>query len=208
MELTKASPLSINVIYLYDMLSLSKVRLDDLKEKMSIQRVAYLKDPGMVLLGDGTGNWNASIESTKLSYNDENRCAFEERDLSILYNLFSHLPQLSVKAYGINLHMEGTICGAQTAGQYITDNFLQNRDELQKNLGSEIFATSTRIFLGQTDDYQDIRLFPVDLQENSIHIQYHRHKEIRVADPEKLTQDTKELIKVALTDLPKFVAVL
>lgn len=204
MELSNQQFLLVNVVYVYDMSPLEKISLDKLKEKFQLPEIAYNRDLNIIIFGNAEDKWRVSIESTKMSYIDENRSPFKDRKLENLYELFG-LVSFKIKAYGVNLHIQGTVDNPANAAEYIRDMFLSNRQVFEKSFGGEIFGYSTRFFLDKPEHHRDLRFFPVDLRGNSIRIDYHMHRDISIVDSEKLVQETKRSFEYSIVDFSKII---
>jgi len=204
MQLNNPKFLSVNIIYLYDMFPLEKISLDEIKKTVEVPEVIYNKALNTIIAGDTENKWHASIQSTKLEYADNNSYSFKDRKIDKLYKLLS-IVQFAIKAYGVNLRVQGGIDNSQTAGEYIRDNFLQNREKFEKKFNGDVFAYSTRVFLGKPENYRDLRFFPVTLQGNSIQIDYHLHKDIAIVDSDKLIKDTKDAVEFSIADFRKII---
>lgn len=202
MEFNNQKFLLLSVVYLYDMLSVDKIPLDKLRE--IFKEINYHEELNLMLIGDAKNKCRVSIESTKLGYNDDNQSSFEERNLNRLYELLKLIP-FTFRAYGVNLHIRGEIKNSPIAGEYLRDKFLPNRKDLEKKVEGEIFAHSTRFFLGKPEHYRDLRIFPTDLRGNIIEIHYHLHKDIHIVDSERLIQDTEDSVKSSIADFSRII---
>src|SRR5262245_34449095 len=173
-------------VLLYDPKELSEIQLDKLRMETAFEVVASAKQVQAIFLTSEAHSMKVTIQPTRLELVQELRTPFEERSLDDLRRLISVLPELSVKALGINYAIWFAIEGCEFGGQYVRYLFLKSPTGLEGVLGSAVVSNSTRLIFGDPQDYRDVRLTPLDLQSEVVVLQYHCHKEEAVKDKERM----------------------
>jgi hypothetical protein len=136
--------------------------------------------------------FKVTIQSNRLEYTDESEGAFPDRKLDGLWSLLKLLPRFSVKAYGINFFSRLVPQTAETAGRYMATNYIKENALLEEKLKIPILSASVRLFLGTPDHHRDLRLTPLDFTGKELSLQYHLHRDMPIADIEKLRHTIEE----------------
>lgn len=183
----------LTLVCIYDPLPLEKVWIDKIREGRVFDTISVLEG-NAILFAKKDANIEGSLQLIRLEYNDSNVDDFHERNLDVYEKLLQHLPSLRIRALGVNLSYRIVRDENKSAGEFIRDKFLNDRDALQKMLGSAIFGSSTRIFYGEPRDYFDVRITPADFVGSDISVTLHKHKDVDIADQEVLIKTTKNLM--------------
>ena len=180
------------IVYMYDPINLEKTNLDKLKEKL-FPRIFSDSESNLCLLEDTQRKLRVQLQSTRLEYIDNNETEFTKRDIDSLTILLDALPQMSIRALGLNFSIEIKVTDYIHAGEYIRDTFLKDTAQLENKFDQKIICASTRMILGAPGDHLDVRITPSDITSDKILCQVHYHKEAHIVDPSKVFNDTKEL---------------
>ena len=207
MEILEKTPNIFTIIILFDPVAIEKVSIDKIKSSTLFNFTAGFGSE-IIVLKSNKSPVEAEFHTTKLEYVDRNTVEFEKRSLEELGKLLKSLPDISVKAIGINLFLTIKIGGEKTTAEYIRDTFLKDTQKLEKKLGKTIIQNSTRIFYGSPNDYYDLRLTPISFSEPDLGVQLHYHKDIHIIDTDKLIKMIKEFFEKTLQELGKVTNIL
>jgi hypothetical protein len=198
-------PQELAVVYLYDPVPLDKFALDPVRAQTPFSGV--LTFPEAILLFSPEKRIKAQVQTGRLEYTDESERGFEARELSPLKQLWKVLPLLSVKAYGVNVHVRIRIEGCR-AGAFVRDKFLCPVAGFETRLGKPIIGSATRIMYGQTDEFFDVRLTPLDVDTDWLYMQLHYHKAISITDTERVVAETDAALGSTLQELLRLEAII
>lgn len=176
------------IVYLYDPVPLEKVSLDALK--VCFERVVALPDLEAIHAEAPQARAKVQILTARTEYTDESGAEFDKTDLAPIQTILKAMPPFNLKAYGINLHLRLIPSGYTMAGAYTTDNYLANSKALEAKLGGKILASGHRFLYGEMAKYFDVRLTPVKLDGELLHLQLHMHKDLHLTDAERILQET------------------
>ncbi len=188
MNFSQRKPFQTAVVYLYDPIPLEKVALDSLK--LRFPRVVFVPEQELIIAESPEQKTKTQILTARLEFTDDSGTEFSRTDLSVIGNLLQAMPPLNVKAYGVNLLLRVVIADYENAGLYTTERFLSEFKSLEQNLGARIIASAHRLFYGEPANYFDLRLTPLEIIGEWLHLQLHRHKDIHLTDSERILQET------------------
>ena len=185
-KLKTLEPRDTSFVLVYDPKELSEIQLDKIRVETPFEVLVSAKQAQAIFLASEKLSTKVTIQPTRLELVQELRTPFEERSLEDLRKLIAALPELSVKAFGINYAVWFAVDGYGLGGQYVRDHFLKGPTGIEGVMGSAVVSNSTRLIFGDPEDYRDIRLTPLDLQGEIVVLQYHCHKEEEVKDRERM----------------------
>jgi len=187
---------SLNIVLLYDPISVHKIPLDPIKTSTPFTLITLLPDEvagGALILGSDPLKLKATLQSNRVEYIDENDTPFTKRSLEPLGKLLNTLPlSLSVRSIGMNFFIRTTPVKGNDAGKFLAEHYVKDNLKIEQSLGQPIFSVAIRLFLGTLDCYRDLRFTPVDLTGKEFILQYHLHKEIHIVETEKLLQTVNQ----------------
>lgn len=207
MKITEKIPEIFIVVILYDPVAIKKVSIDRIKSTTSFDFISCIGEDAIVLKAP-QNNVDAFFRTTKLEYTDRNTSKFQIRDLKELRNLLKSLPDISMRAIGINLFMKIKIDSKKNVAMLIRDAFLKDTEKFQKKFGKTIIQNSTRIFYGSPEDHYDLRLTPISFSGPELGIQLHYHRDIYMRDMDKFIGTLEEFFKETQQELVKIINIL
>jgi hypothetical protein len=175
-----------SLVLLFDAMDLSEIQLDRVRSSTPFELVVSAKQVQAIFLSSEQNSMKVTIQPTRMEFVEELRTPFEARSHEELRRLLTALPELSVRAFGINYTVFITVDGYASGGQFVRDRFLTKPTGFEQAMGGESATSATRMVFGEPDDYRDIRLTPVDLQSETVVLQYHCHKEASAKDRERV----------------------
>ena len=208
MQATDISPKTFHVVLIYDSVTVGKIPLDPIKASTSFRMMTLLPDEvmgGVLVLANESEKLKVTIQSNRLEYTDENESAFNARNLDQLWNLFRAVQPFHVKSYGINYLFRVISQHEGGAGRFLADNYIKDSGQLERNLGQDIISASVRLFLGTPDHHRDLRITPTDLLSKELVFQYHLHRELPIADTEKLVRTIHESFATSLGECEQWI---
>ena len=174
-------------VLVYDPKDLAEIDLNVLRRDTPFENIQYVRGEVPTLLLESEANQTrATIQYTRLEFVQAVTIPFRDRSLDIFGNLLRALPELSVKAFGLNYTLMCTTEQFESAGQFIRERFLAPQKALEVELAGEFFAASARMLFGQASQYRDIRLTPEVLSTRNLVAQYHYHGEESVRDRDRI----------------------
>ncbi len=179
------------IVCIYDILPLDKVKLDDIRKENIFEIIGSVGE-NIIVFNSPAKNIEISLQMTRLEYTDSSNTVFHKRNLEIFEKTLQSLPPLRIKAIGINLHCIYTIEDI-SATEFIRNKFLKDKESLEESLEKSILGSSVRVFYGEPNDHFDLRLYPLQLTGRDLGIAIHEHKDIDVAQQEKLIKLTYEM---------------
>jgi len=197
MKATEIRPKTLHVVLLYDPVTVSTIPLDPIKASTVFKMITLLPDEvmgGVLVLANEAAKLKVTIQSNRLEYIDENEDHFPNRKLDELWKLVRVIPTFQIKSYGVNFFLRITSSHDGGAGRFVCDNYIKDSAQLEKNLEQPIISASVRLFLGTPDHHRDLRITPTDLLSKDLVFQYHLHREIPIADIEKLVRTIEESV--------------
>ncbi len=191
METIEVRPQSLNIVLLYDVLDVNKVPLDPIKASTKFNLISLLPAEvlgGVLALASDPLKAKVTIQSNRLEYIDEQDVPFSERQLDELWKLLRAIPSFSVKSYGVNFFLRVTPRHDKDSGTFVAEHYIKDGPRLVRTLDQPILSASVRLLLGTTDYYRDLRITPTDIASKDLMFQYHLHRDIVIAETEKLVQ--------------------
>ncbi len=204
-KLTNIEPSDTALVLLYDARELAEVQLDKLRAQTPFEVLISAKQVQAILLSSDERSEKVTIQPTRIEFRQELRIPFEERSLEDLQVLLELLPELSVKAFGLNYTLSFSTDGYETAGQFLRDRFLKQPTGLDEVLGGQLISNSSRMIFGDPEHYRDIRLTPADLKSNVVVLQYHYHKEESVKDKRRMFRLLSEQYPIEAAQLSSLI---
>src|SRR5207245_418924 len=139
-------PRETTFVLIYDPKDLAEVNLEALKLGFAFEDMQLSLDEQQTLVVSSTGqSIRVLIRSSRLEFVQDLRSPFEDRAIDGFGKLIKALPELSVKAVGVNLTVAFTVSGYERAGLFVRDRFLVQPTKLEQVLGKQVFATSVRL---------------------------------------------------------------
>ncbi len=191
METIEVRPQSLNIVLLYDVLDVTKVPLDPIKASTKFNLISLLPVEvmgGLLALASDPLKAKVTIQSNRLEYIDEQDLPFPERQLDELWKLLRAIPSFSVKSYGVNFFLRVTPRHDKNSGTFVAEHYIKDGLQLERTLDQPILSASVRLLLGTPDCYRDLRITPAAITSKEIVFQYHLHRDISIAETEKLAQ--------------------
>ncbi len=204
MKILNQSPRQFVIICLYDPYSIELVSLDDIRKKGVFNTLTSVEDE-FLIFESSQKKVRVTFQTTRLEYVDENTNNFEERDLNLFRELILNLPQLKIKAIGVNFLLQLMLNEGLKAGEFIRDRFLSNQDSFESKLGKPIISHSIRTFYGSPEDHYDLRLTPIKLIGNELGVQLHLHRDIQVTEHERLVAKITSLFSEGNEELRRLI---
>jgi hypothetical protein len=195
-----------SLVYLYDPIPLEKVSLDTLKAQFS--RVVAVPDLEVIVAESIERKLKAQIQTARLEYTDESGGEFLPKQLEPIPILLRALPPLNIKAFGMNLHVRAVMEGYNDAGAYSMESFLANAKKLEEKLKSKLLSSSERFIYGEPTNFFDLRITPVELGGEWLHLQLHRHKDLHLTDSERIYQETMTVHAETIKELARLEQIL
>lgn len=195
MESTEIRFKSLHIVLLYDPVAVNKIPLDPIKATTDFNFVSLLPEEvmgGILALSSEAHKAKVTIQSNRLEYIDENEVPFLDRDLERLWKLLKATQNFSVKSIGVNFFLRVTARHDKDAGRFVAEHYIKDYAKLEEGLQQPILSASVRLFLGTQDHYRDLRLTPSDILSKELVFQYHLHRDIQIAETEKLVQTVTE----------------
>ena len=188
MGFTQKTTKATGIVYLYDPVPLDRVQLDILKECFS--KVVSMSDEQMILAQHSDPRMSVEIQIARLMYNNESAKEFAERNFQSVKDILRAMPPIHVRAFGVNLHLRVVMPGFESAGTYSTQSFLANHKKLEEKLDAEIIGSAHRFVYGNAANYFELRLTPLELGSEWLHLQLHMHKELHLTDSDRIYEET------------------
>lgn len=195
MQATEFRHKNLHVVLLYDPITVSTISVDSIRASTIFKTFSLVSDEamgGVLALSSEAPKLQVTIQSNRLEYTDATEEPFPNRKLVELWNLLRLLPKFSIKAYGINFFLRISPQHDDSAGRFITNNYIKDSAKLEEKLKLPILSASVRLFLGTPDHHRDLRLAPPDFTTKELILQYHLHREIPIADTDKLKHTIEE----------------
>lgn len=191
MKATEIRPKNFHIVLLYDPVTVGTIPLDPIKASTAFKMISLLPDEvmgGVLVLANDQGKVKVTVQSNRLEYIDENEDPFPHRKLDELWKLVRAIPTFQVKSYGINYFLRVVSEHEGGAGRFVADHYIKDSGHIEKSLQQPIISASVRMFLGTPDHHRDLRITPTDLSSKELVFQYHLHREIPIADADKLVR--------------------
>jgi len=195
METSGVRPQRLSIILLYDAVQVKTIPLDPIKASTSFTFVNLLPDAvmgGALLLASETLNTKVTIQSNRLEYIDQRETPFRERAPDELWSLLRGIPNFSVKSYGLNFFHEVTSPHDKGAGLYVAEKYLRDAASLETIVVQPMLSAAVRLFFGTPDHHRDLRITPTAIASKEFIFQYHLHRDLPIADTEKLAKTIME----------------
>lgn len=208
MKATEIRPNNLHAVLLYDPVTVGTIPLDPIKASTSFKMMTLLPDEvmgGALVLASESDKLKVTIQSSRLEYIDENEDPFIKRELKELWKLVRAIPTFQVKSYGINFILRVITQHDRGAGGFVAENFIRDSSQLEKALQQPLFSASVRLFLGTPDHHRDLRITPPDLSSKELVFQYHLHREIPIADTEKLIHTIGDSVATSWVECEKWI---
>lgn len=191
MKIGETRPKALHLVLLYDQIAVHSISLDSIKSSTGFKTITLLPDQvmgGVVVLSDETNAQKVTIQPNRLEFIDETEEPFINRKLEEFNKLLQVLPQLAIKAYGINFVMHVTPESGETAGRFLAKSYIKDSSDIETRLKQPILSASIRLFLGTQDHHRDLRLTPIDFSSKELTLQYHLHRDTPISDAARLKQ--------------------
>ncbi len=191
METTDVRPQSLNIVLLYDVINVNKIPLDPIKASTKFNLITLLPAEvmgGVLELASDPLKAKVTIQSNRLEYIDAQDIPFPERQLDELWKLLQAIPSFFVKSYGVNFILRVVPQHDRDSGKFVAEHYIKDSSQLERSLDQPILSASVRLLLGTTDYYRDLRITPTDLASKDLVFQYHLHRDIPIAETDKLVQ--------------------
>ncbi len=208
MKATEIRPKTFHTVLLYDPVTVSTIPLDPIKASTSFKMMTLLPDDvmgGVLVMANESAKLKVTIQSNRLEYIDENEDQFTTRKLDELWRLVRAIPTFQVKSYGINFFLQVISQHDGGAGRFIAENYIKDSAQLEKNLEQPIISASVRLFLGTPDYHRDLRITPTDLSSKELVFQYHLHRELPIADTEKLVRTIEDSVATSWIECEQWI---
>jgi len=208
MKATEIRPKTFHAVLLYDPVTVGTIPLDPIKASTAFKMMTLLPDEvmgGVLVLANESAKLKVTIQSNRLEYIDENENDFINRKLDELWKLVRAIPTFQVKSYGINFILRVTSQHDGGAGKFVADNYIKDSAQLEKDLQQPIISASVRLFLGTPEYHRDLRITPTDLSSKELVFQYHLHREIPIADTEKLVRTIEDSVATSWAECEEWI---
>jgi len=201
MEFDQRKNVQTTLIYIYNPIPVEKVSIDLLKKEFPT--VVSISEQGLLLAESPEKKIKVQIGVTRLEYSNNSEEEFSTSALDLLDDVMGAMPPVDIKAVGANLHIRVIPKDFSNASAYTTEAFLANAKELEEKLGAPLIHTASRIIYGQPSDFFDLRITPLEIQSEWLHIQLHHHVQETLADSERIITESKTCLEQTIRELDR-----
>lgn len=201
MEFTQRKNVQCATVYIYDPIPLEKISIDHLKK--TFPSVVSFSEAGVLIAESPEKKTRVQVGVTRLEYSNSSEDDFSSSSLDQLGDAMGAMPPVNVKALGANLHIRATLKDFPNASAYTTQFFLANAASLQEKLGSQVIHTACRIMYGQPSSFFDLRVTPLEIQSEWLHVQLHYHVEKNLADSERIVAESLACLEETIRELDR-----
>jgi len=201
MEFTQLKNVQTTLVYIYNPIPVEKVSIDLLKK--GFPTVVNISEQGLLLAESPEKKTKVQIGTTRLEYTNNSEEEFSTSVLGLLGDVLGAMPPVDIKAVGANLHIRAVPKDCSNASAYTTEAFLANAKELEEKLGAPLIHTACRIMYGQPSNFFDLRVTPLEIQSEWLHVQLHYHLQENLADTERIVEQTHACLEQAIRELDR-----